>query len=261
MWLEAIVSQDDFSAFGAEVLPLTIHLGEPSSGHYLSLSAPAEVSLVENRGLRITCNADIHWPVLGMEIPVHVQGLTVLLEPKVSSAASSTTPGGDDALSLGMQIEHADVAWVPAALDAKIVEAINAALEKKSAELSWHFAKTLGHLFELPALVQPLYGVDLKVAWGKVRTTTEAMVLVVSFHAHALRQDEMARERALATAKEDRERLATRALASRPPSNGGGPSVAVAVGAGLALLTSWLTIRGVYRLFSRSDPRRSRAYG
>jgi hypothetical protein len=259
MWLEAIVSQDDFKAFAAELLPLTVHLGEAASGHYLSLSAPAEVSLIDGRGLRITCDAEVHWPVLGLGVPVHVQGLTVMLEPSVVASSSLTELDHDHTLLLGMQIEHADVAWVPAALDDKIVDAINVALRKKSGELSWHFARTLSHLFELPAVLQPLYGLDLKVAWGKARTTSEAMVLVVSFRAHALRQVEMERERAALERREMRHRLSDRALATRP-QNHAGTSAALAVGAGLALLTTWLTIRGVYRRFSRPSSRLARAF-
>lgn len=259
MWLEAIVSQDDFKAFVAELLPLTVHLGEPTSGHYLSLSAPAEVSLIPDRGLRITCDAEVHWPVLGLGVPLHVQGLTVVLEPSVAEFPSSTGLDHDDTLVLDLQIEHADVAWVPAVLDEKIVEAINSALRKKSGELSWYFARTLSHLFELPAVLQPLYGLDLKVAWGKARTTSEAMVLVVSFRAHALRQAEMVREQAALEATEHRRRLSDRALAARSPSHTG-TTAAVAVGAGLALLTTCLTIRGVYRRFSRPSSRRARAF-
>ena len=262
MWLEAIVSLDDFKAFVAELLPLTVHLGEPTSGHYLSLSAPAEVSLVPDRGLRITCDAEVHWPVLGLGVPVHVQGLTVMLEPSV--AESPSLPGldhedHDDALVLDLQLERADVAWVPAVLDEKIVEAINSALRKKSGELSWHFARTLSHLFELPSVLQPLYGLDLKVAWGKARTTSEAMVLVVSFRAHTLRKAEMIREQAALEATEKRRRLSDRAPVA-PLANHTGSTAAVAVGAGLALLTTCLTIRGVYRRFSRPSSRRARAF-
>lgn len=259
MWLEAIVSQDDFKAFVTELLPLTVHLGEPTSGHHLSLSEPAEVSLIDGRGLRITCNAEVHWPILGVGVPVHVAGLTVMLEPSVASSSSSAAPDDDGALLLGVQIEHADVAWVPALLDEKIVEAINAALMKKSGDLSWHFARTLSHLFELPSVLEPLYGLDLKVAWGKVRTTSEAMVLVVSFRAHTLRNAEMVAERAAAAAAEKRHRLSDRALAARTP-NHAASSATVAVGAGLALLTTCLTLRSVYRHFSRPSARRVRAF-
>jgi hypothetical protein len=177
----------------------------------------------------------------------------------VASASSLEEGDYDGALLLGVQIEHADVAWVPAVLDEKIVEAINAALKKKSSDLSWHFARTLSHLFELPSVLEPLYGLDLKVAWGKVRTTSEAMVLVVSFRAHTLRNAEMVRETAAAAAVEKRHRLSDRALAARP-SNHSASNAAVAVGAGLAVLTTCLTIRGVYRHFSRPSSRRARAF-
>src|SRR5450432_3600226 len=148
MWLEAILSQEDFTTLATELFPLSIHLGASDSDHYLLLSAATVVSLVEGRGLRFTCNAQIRWPVLGMDVPINVEALTVLVEPSV--------PDGSESLLLGDQLEHANVSWLPALVDAKIVEAVNDALQKRSAELSWNFAKALSHEFALPELVQPL---------------------------------------------------------------------------------------------------------
>jgi hypothetical protein len=137
MWLEAILSQEDFSGLATELFPLSVHLGASDSGHYLLLSAATAVSLVEGRGLRFTCNAQIRWPVLGMDVPINIEALTVLVEPSV--------PDGSESLVLGVQLEHANVSWLPALVDAKIVEAVNDALKTKSRELSWNFTKTLSH--------------------------------------------------------------------------------------------------------------------
>lgn len=181
MWVEAIVSLEDVQALAAELLPVRVHLGAADSDHYLFLSAATEVSLVEGRGLRVVCNAQVRWPVLGMDLPINVDRLTVMLEPSVPNE------GGE--LFVGVQLEHADVAWVPSLLDTKIVSAINDALQKRRAELSWSFARALSHDFALPEMLQPLRGLGLEASWGKVRITSEAMVLVISFHAHAIRKD------------------------------------------------------------------------
>jgi hypothetical protein len=181
MWVEAIVSLEDFQSLAAELLPVRVHLGAADSDHYLFLSAATEVSLVEDRGLRVVCNAQIRWPVLGMDLPINVDSLTVILEPSVPNE------GGE--LFVGVQLEHADVAWVPSLLDTKIVSAINEALQKRRTELSWDFEKALSHDFALPEMLQPLRALGLKAGWGKLRITGEAMVLVISFHAHAVRND------------------------------------------------------------------------
>jgi hypothetical protein len=242
MWVEAIVSQEDFVALAAELLPLSVHLGDPDSDHYLLLSAATAVSLVEGRGLRVTCDAQIRWPVLGMDIPINVEGLTVLVEPSVPEAKGP--------LLVGVQLEHADVAWLPAIIDAKIVDAINDALKKKSADLSWTFTRTLSHEFELPEILQPLSGLDLSAGWGKVRVTTEAMVLVVSFHVLAVKQDADGRarraERTLARAHEH-----AVVRASEPPA----PIAVVstktaAIATALVLTTAYVMLRGVFSLFA-----------
>lgn len=250
MWLEAIVSQEDFASLAVELLPLSVHLGPLDSEHYVFLSAATEVELVQGRGLRIRCNAQIRWPILGMDIPINIGGVTLLAEPSV--------PADGESLLFELRLEHADVAWVPSGLEAKIVDAINDALRENSRDLSWNFTKALSHEFRLPELLQPLRALGLKVAWGKVRTTHDAMVLAVSFNALAIRDDEVGRAR--------HEEIATngastpvRHLEPPRPIEQASP-VAVAIATALALTTAFLTFRGLYRLFAglNAETRRGR---
>ena len=247
MWVEAIVSLEDFHSLAAELFPVRVHLGPAESDHYLFLSAISEVSLVEGRGLRLVCDAQIRWPVLGMDVPINVERLTVMLEPWVPNE------GGE--LYLGVQLEHADVAWVPALLDTKIVAAINEALQKRREDLSWNFAKALSHDFALPEMLQPLRALGLKAAWGKTRVTSEGVVLVVSFKAYAIRRD-------LAAGHAPDARLsgesATASPASRPPvlvppfptpSDRPSPA-AVALGTTVALVGTYVLARLGYGLLS-----------
>jgi hypothetical protein len=244
MWIEAIVSREDFTALAADLFPLSVHLGDSDSEHYLLLSAATAVSLVEGRGLRLTCDAQIRWPVLGMDVPINIQSLTVLVEPSV--------PEGSGSLVLGVQLEHANVSWLPALIDAKIVEAVNHALETKGRELSWNFAQTLSHEFPLPAVLQPLRALDLNVAWGKVRVTAEALVIVISFRAAAVKTDRPERS------------LPPPELA--PPARQGdvrvvhAPSVieraspkTIAIASALVLTATYLTVRGAIRLLGGSQ--------
>ena len=248
MWVEAIVSLEDFRSLAAELFPVRVHLGAADSDHYLFLSAMSEVSLVEGRGLRLVCDAQIRWPVLGMDVPINVDRLTVLLEPSVPNE------GGE--LFLDVQLEHADVAWMPALVDTKIVGAINEALQKRRAELSWDFAKALSHDFPLPEMLQPFRALGLKAAWGKTRVTSEGVVLVVSFQARAIRKD-----LALAEAPDGARPLgepAAPSIAAGPPvlvprfptpSDRPSPS-AVALGTTVAIVGTYAVARLGYRLLS-----------
>lgn len=245
MWVEAIVSLEDFQALAAELFPVRVHLGAADSNHYLFLSATSEVSLVEGRGLRLVCDAQIRWPVLGMDVPINVDRLTVMLEPSVEDE------GGE--LFLGVQLEHADVAWVPALLDAKIVGAINEALEKRRAELSWNFAKALSHDFPLPEMLQPVRALGLTAAWGKTRVTSEGVVLVVSFKAHAIEKDSQQADAPAARLPSGAPSRDSRAPVLVPPfptlSDRPSPA-AVALGTSVALVGTYLLARLGYGLFA-----------
>jgi hypothetical protein len=240
MWVEAIIAREDFAALAAELFPLSVHLGASDSEHYLLLSAATAVSLVEGRGLRLTCNAQIRWPMLGIDVPINVEALTVLVEPSV--------PEGSESLVLGVQLEHANVSWLPALVDAKIVEAVNDSLKTKSRELSWNFTKTLSHEFPLPELLQPIRALDLNVAWGKVRVTAEALVLVISFRAAAVRTKRAER---LSPARElgQPARQGNVRLARSPSVLDRASPKTIAIGSALALTVSYLGVRGAIRLF------------
>jgi hypothetical protein len=248
MWVEAIVSLEDFQSLAAELFPVRVHLGGDDSDHYLFLSAISDASLVEGRGLRLVCDAQIRWPVLGMDVPINVDRLTVMLEPSVPHE------GGE--LYLGVQLEHADVAWVPALLDTKIVGAINEALHKRREDLSWNFARALSHELPLPEMLQPLRALGLKAAWGKTRVTSEGVVLVVSFQAHAIPKD-LAQDEAADPARLGSEPAAPSPASRRPvlvpafPTLSDRPSpAAVALGTTVALVGTYLLGRLGYALLT-----------
>ena len=244
MWLEAIFSPEDFTALATELFPLSVHLGAADSDHYLLLSAATAVSLVEGRGLRFTCNAQIRWPVLGMDVPINIEALTLLVEPSI--------PDGSESLVLGVQLEHANVSWLPALIDAKIVEAVNDALKMKSRELSWNFTNTLSHEFPLPELLQPLRALDLSVAWGKVRVTAEALVIVVSFRAAAVMTNRQ--ERSLPAKERGPPARQGDVRLVHPPSviERASPKT-IAIASALVLTATYLTVRGAFRLLGSSD--------
>lgn len=186
MWAEIIIPAEDLSRLLAQALPLTIHLGDPGSEHSLGLSDLREVRLVPDVGLRVECKARVHWPVLGIEVPVVLNSLSLLLLPAIGRG-----PYGD-VLSFRISIEHADIAGVPSSLDRRISDVINTKLGEKGAQLSWDFSRTLSQRAPLPALLDPLESFALRPAWAKIRITSEAIVYAASFHSAIVRRGELA---------------------------------------------------------------------
>jgi hypothetical protein len=236
MWIEAILSHDDLATLVAQVLPLDLRLGDADNDPELRLSDLAKVELIENQGLRVECRAAIRWSVLGIDVPITVDSLALKLIPSVVKRS------GRDALAFKIQLAELDVAWMPAAIDATIRERVNRELRDKQRQLTWTFSQTLSHVFALPDAVRPIDAVELEVAWGKVRVTSEALVMAVSFHAHVHRETDRV--------------LASRALVPVHPmrpvrSNGHAPSVrvpvglAVAGGAALASVAGYAATRAV----------------
>jgi hypothetical protein len=204
MWAEIIISRDDLARLLVRALPLKIHLGDPGSEHALDLSDPGLVSLVPGLGLRVECKARVHWPVVGIDVPIGLSSLRVLLLPSVARR-----PEGDT-LVFRLSIEHADFSALPGMLDTRVTEAINAKLASPAAELAWNFTKSLTHSVALPSLLEPLDRLAFRPAWGKVRVTQEAVVYAISFHTAVVRLGE-----AVPT-----EFDATTAPVTRPPVSG-----------------------------------------
>jgi len=182
MWVEVILSRDDLAELFGKLMPLTIHFG--GKDQYLSLSEPREVTLVPDSGLRIACKAKVRWPVLGLALPIALHSLIVLVQPQVVQTADG------DILVFKLFIEHADFAGIPTAIDERITDKVNKELASRALDLSWNFARTLSRKVDLPRALRPVDALNLRLAWGKVRITDEAMVMAVSFHSKLSRSGE-----------------------------------------------------------------------
>jgi hypothetical protein len=175
MWLEAIFTKDDLLDLLRRLSPLEIRLGETGT---LVLASPTTVSTIVDRGIGVVCDATLHYPVLGIELPVHMHGLTVLIHPAIVDLAA----GAGQALVFTLQIDHTGVALLPQLFDHGVTKFVNEELVKKHFELSWNFHDTLSHVFQLPAALS-VSSLGLKVTGGKVTITTDALGLAVCFDA------------------------------------------------------------------------------
>jgi hypothetical protein len=175
MWLEAILSKGDLTKLVDRLLPLKIDVG----GGTLGLHEPSEVEIVPEKGLRVRSKALVHWPVLGIDVPIALHELSVLICPEI-------TP--DDKLAFHVEIVHADLASVPNFVDVRITERLNTTLRERHTELTWDFAHALSHVFHFPEALSLAEALSLDVAWGRLRVMEEAIVLAVSFRADVVRE-------------------------------------------------------------------------
>jgi hypothetical protein len=182
MRIEAVVSKEDLIAIATRIAPIEFRLGD--AGGTLRLEDPAEITLVPAVGLHMQCTAHLHWPVLGMKIPVTIKPLTVLVLPEIDRREKG------DALVFKLQIEHADVTTVPTIIDNEITNLINRELIKKKIDFAWNFADALSYDFDLAKVLPPIHSLDLKVIAGTVRITEDALILAVSFTAKITRENE-----------------------------------------------------------------------
>lgn len=182
MWIEAILTRDDLCDLLEQMLPLRIQLGEGEPERYLYLGNAREVSLVPGEGLRVECAAKVRMGLPFGRLPIGLRSVHVLVKPRVRP-----TPEGD-VLVFGLEVESADLKLVPEAIDRRIVTAINRLLEEKHVEAVWNFTRTLTHQFALPALLQPVNALKVRVKWGEVKITEEGLSLAVSFEARSTRK-------------------------------------------------------------------------
>lgn len=227
MWLEIVLSQGDLATMLRDVTPLTITLGEQQ---WIAIESPSEVVLVPDVGLRVTCKAKVKWPVLGVGVPVTIHRLVVTFAPEVVHLGDD-----GDALVFGLRLHHADFAGLPDAIDARLSKSIDDALVARRLDLAWNFTDTLTGTIPLPATLDAIDGVSVRVAWGKVRVTEEAMVMAVSVHHAFHRRGESAEPRAISPKKP--------AEIDRPRERSSPVPLLVAIGVGAfagAMLGAWV---------------------
>jgi hypothetical protein len=177
MRLHARVPRAEVQALLSELLPLKVLLGDDEDDRTLVLRDAGAVSFSAGQGVRMACKADIRWSLLGFAVPVHLRSLSLLLAPRIAERE------GGAALVFQVSIEHADLAGVPAVVDAHWVERVNQALNERQVELAWNFTRTLTHSFELPALLESVRSFNLGVAGSTVQVHPDALQLEVDLRA------------------------------------------------------------------------------
>jgi hypothetical protein len=125
--------------------------------------------------VRVTFKATVHWPLLGIEVPVAVRSLSLLLRPEIRAGTAG------EALVFQPVVEDMDMPGFPRALERKLTAMVNRELVRKDASLSWDFTETLTHSFRLPGSMAPIDSLDLTATAGRVEVRSDGMRLAVSF--------------------------------------------------------------------------------
>ena len=227
-----------------QLFPLRINIGK--DGNVL-LTDRRDLALLPGVGLRMTITAEIHWPVLGVHIPVSVRSATLEIRPEIVE-----NPGGDT-LTFKLHLDDVDVSMLPDLVDRGIVDLVNKELEAKHVELAWGFTRTLSHVFELPEALASAGALDLRAASGRVKITSEALAIAVLFHARVEPRGEAPSPRVSEPAPPiplPSSPRGVRTLLGRSPAGlavlGG---LAMAAGAGLHALVSWGRHRSLLQHF------------
>lgn len=169
-----MLSREEITQLVQQLMPLKILIGDEGKGS-LDLAEPQTVALVAGAGLRVECRAVITWPVLGVEVPVTLNSLGVLLSPSIAEHE------GRERLVFRIELEHAELVGLPAWFDARLTERINKEMDERKVQLMWDFIKTLSHAFALPDMLEPVETFELQGEHGSVTVTEDALRLKIDF--------------------------------------------------------------------------------
>ncbi len=166
----------------AELTPLTIDLDEDDSqGRWIQIGVPDGLEFIAGRGIRIHTTARLQWTVAGLNVPVTISSLSMLLAPVIAPSPS----GGR--LNLEATLEEADLKHVPELIEEGIVARVNARLAARPDAFGWDFGKTLALHKALPASMAPVHGFEMNAHDGALEIDSQAVWLSVELSMHFLR--------------------------------------------------------------------------
>jgi hypothetical protein len=177
MRIEAILSHDDIEELLRQFVPLEIDLDDGKGLRVVAIDELTDVTILRGDGVRVGCKAHVHWPILGIPIPVAIKSLHILVTFKVALRENRQS------LVIGLKIEDADIAWVPSIVDHSVKDLVNRELVDKHVELVWGFGKTLSAKFQMPQALRSAEALALDVAEGRVAVSGEAVGMAVAFAA------------------------------------------------------------------------------
>jgi hypothetical protein len=186
MWLDAVVTSKDLQRVVDQLTPATIPLG--ARGH-LYFDAPAEISLVADRGLRIRCHAKVLWPVLGIDVALTIRSMTIVVVPSIE------TRDGNRVVVFSPEVDALDLALLPDVGDDELRAYINRELMEQRIELPWNYKETLDHQFALPAWFPAGSIFEIRSNGASIKVTNDSIGLAIGIDASVATDED--RRRAL----------------------------------------------------------------
>ncbi len=207
MHLQAHISLVEFRLLLDQFAPIRIHLdGDDAHApderpeRWIELFDPQSVVLVEGRGLRVECAGVVRYDLGPIPARLRLRSATLLVIPSVQRV------DGASALGITLEIEKADLALVPGAVDQMIVEKVNAILAPQATKVSWRIDRALDGHFTLPTNLVPLEAFHVDGTWREVLVEREQVVfdldVACGITRHALGLPSADQDRALRTSDE-----------------------------------------------------------
>ena len=209
MWLDAVVTTADLQTVVARLTPATIPLG--ARGH-LFFDAPAEVSLVADRGLRVRCHAKLSWPILGIDVAITIRSMTLLVVPSIELR------DGNRVIVFAPEVDALDLALLPDVGDDELRAFINRELQERRIEVPWNDKETLDHQFAWPDWFPGGAIFEIRTNGAAIKVTNDSIGLAIGISASVATDEDGHQARPSERELRHRDRR-SRALAKVPPRN------------------------------------------
>ncbi len=179
MILTARVTTAELRSLLESLTPLRVAIDE-TRGRWLTIGRP-QLTVVPGRGYRLRGDARLAWEALGITVPVTLDGLQVLLVPKVLARGAARL------LAFEPVVEELGLRLVPGFLEDKITDAVRDWLAKSQERLAWTFSRTLSRRLGLSEKIHPRETFEIAAVAGQVTVSEEELRFAVRFEAKITR--------------------------------------------------------------------------
>jgi hypothetical protein len=171
MRLDASVPASTLLRLVEQLIPLRIELGgDGEQARYLLLTGPSQAELIDHRGVRLGCRAEVCWPVLGMKLPVPLRAFRVVLLPEIRKRRDK-----NHTLVFRVHVEHAELAGFPRTIAARLIDLVNQALSVRDVELAWDVGATFNRSISLPRMLSTLDTLSLSLSDLQLRIENQEL--------------------------------------------------------------------------------------
>lgn len=193
MYIEFVLQRNDIVRFIGELAPVRIHMTEAERDRrWLELDKPTEVTLVPLRGVRIQTSGRLKYAVAGVKVPATIRSMTLMLVPELSLDDHERP-----ALGFKLQIEDADLKFIPGLVDDRLIKLVNDSLNPDTTHMIWRFGALLTRALPITERLDPLDhlhlvadGADVHVDEDQLRLRVRCLAALSRSRKHPLKETE-----------------------------------------------------------------------